>query len=89
LTGIENNRTRVQILVTGSTGEHPAHFHDGRCSGFDPNPKWPLDPVRNGTSTTELDTSFQQFTNGGMVVNLHRSPQDETPVACGNVEPIR
>jgi hypothetical protein len=88
LIGSESGRTRVQILVTGSTDVHPAHFHNGRCSGFDPAPKWPLEPIRNGTSTTDLNVPFDEVTRGGTVINLHRSQQDETPVACGNLEPI-
>jgi hypothetical protein len=88
LIGSESGRTRVQIRVTGSTDVHPAHFHDGRCSGFDSTPKWPLEPVRNGASTTDLNVPFDEVTRGGTVITLHRSQQDEAPVACGNVERV-
>ncbi len=88
LTAIDAGRSRVQILATGSTDAHPAEFHDGRCASFDSAPRWSLQPVQNGASTSELDVPFEQLARGGTAIVLHRSPQDETPVACGNVEPM-
>jgi hypothetical protein len=85
LTMLDNDRSRVQVLVTGSTSVHPAHIHAGRCPDVDPTPRWPLDPVQNGASTTELDVSLPQIATGEYAVEMHVSPSDLTPVACGNI----
>jgi hypothetical protein len=52
----------------------------------DPTPRWPLNPVENGMSTTELAAPFSQVTNGSTAINLHQSPADETPNLCGDIE---
>ena len=73
-------------MVTGSTTDHPAHIHDGICPDVNPAPKWPLNDVQNGSSTTELDVSLDQIASSPVAINVHVSPQDETPVACGNIQ---
>jgi len=82
----ENNGvTHVQLLLTGSTSTHPAHIHDGACPNVDPNPKWPLNDVQSGSSVTDLNVSLAEIMGSQTAINVHTSPQDETPVACGNI----
>jgi hypothetical protein len=87
LSDLGNGRTRVLLTLTGSTGVHPAHIHDGVCASVNPAPKWPLNDVQNGTSSTELDAPLNEIASGSTAVNVHVSPQDETPVACGTIRP--
>jgi len=87
LADLGNGRTRVLLTVTGSTGDHPAHIHDGVCPDVNPAPKWPLNDVQNGSSSTELDASLDDIMTGATAINVHVSPQDESPVACGTIHP--
>jgi hypothetical protein len=79
--------TSVEIQVAASTGIHPAHIHNGSCANLDPAPRWGLENVVNGVSTTRVNASLADILAGPVAVNLHRSPQEaETYVACGDIE---
>ena len=77
----------VMIELTGDDGsEHPAHVHPGSCADLDPTPKWPLENVVDGTSTTTIDVSLDDVEAEEYAVNIHESPEDsETYIACADV----
>ena len=85
LSDLGNGSTRVMLLVTGSSGDHPAHIHDGVCPSVNPEPKWPLNDVQNGSSSTDVGASLDEIMSGSTAVNVHASPQDETAIACGTI----
>jgi Cu/Zn superoxide dismutase len=84
----EGGKTRVVLKLSGYTAAvpHPAHIHAGTCAKLDPKPKYPLNSVMNGTSTTLVDARLDAITGGVNAINVHKSTEDiKTYMACGNV----
>jgi len=79
----------VSLHLTGgnSAGPQPAHIHEGTCAKLDPKPKYPLLPVKDGTSETTIkDVTVAQLEKGEYAINVHKSPQEaSTYVSCGNI----
>ena len=84
LTDLGNDRTRVEVEVDpAGHPDMPAHIHPGTCTNLTPQPRYPLQNVVDGASTTEIEASFDELFAGGMALNLHASPDDfETYTAC-------
>src|SRR5438874_13048878 len=88
LTEIGGGKVRVEIKATGAgAGPQPAHIHEGTCAQLNPAPKFPLSPVANGTSTSEISTSLEQLMSVPHAIHMHKSPE-EIPiyVACADVK---
>lgn len=82
------NQTQVVIRVTGEPAgaSEPAHIHDGTCANLNPTPKYPLNNVENGTSTTMVNATLAQIQSSATAINLHESAQNISRyVACGNI----
>jgi hypothetical protein len=88
LTAVEPNRTRVEIRVDPAGHlDMPSHIHPGTCSNLVPQPKYPLQNVRDGHSTTVILASFQDLLKGDLAVNIHRSNEDlKTYTACAELK---
>lgn len=82
-----DGRTQVQVRVDPAGNlDMPAHIHPGSCDDLIPQPKFPLENVVNGTSTTIVRASLAELTQGGLAVNVHRSNQDlKTYTACADL----
>jgi Cu/Zn superoxide dismutase len=88
LTEIGSGKLRVEIRANGSgAGPQPAHIHEGNCAQLNPAPKFPLNNVVNGSSTTEIDGSIAALLAAPHAVHMHKSP-DELPVyvACADIK---
>lgn len=87
LVDVGEDRTRVEVRVDPAGNlDMPAHIHPGSCDDLIPQPKYPLENVVNGTSTTVVRASVGDLTRGGLAVNLHRSNQDlQTYTACSDL----
>ncbi len=87
LTDIGDGRTRVEVRVSpGGNQNMPAHIHEGTCANLNPAPRFPLQNVANGMSTSEVSTTIPMLLSGQFAINLHKSPQEASVyVACGNV----
>jgi len=83
----QGNKTQVVLELKGGPADaQPAHIHAGTCAKLDPTPKYPLQNVVNGKSTTVLDVPMKQLMATG-AVNVHKSAQDvKTYVACGDLK---
>jgi hypothetical protein len=83
----QGNKTQVVLELKGAPADaQPAHIHAGTCAKLDPTPKYPLQNVVNGKSTTVLDVPMKQLMATG-AVNVHKSAQDvKTYVACGDLK---
>jgi hypothetical protein len=92
LTDNGDGTTTVSIEVTGATGGHPAHIHNGTCDDLDPNPLYPLTTVdENGTSETDVPYTLEDLLATPTAINLHESDTNlGTYIACGNItgEPL-
>ncbi len=86
-TDVRNGRTRVTVVVdqTGNP-DMPAHIHPGSCDNLTPQPKYPLENVRDGKSTTEIPVSTAELLADQTAVNLHASVSDLTTyTACAEI----
>ena len=80
-------RTRVDVTVDpAGNPDMPAHIHPGTCDELVPQPKFPLENVRNGTSTTVVPASITELFAGSLAVNIHKSNDDlKTYTACVDI----
>jgi len=78
------DRTRVEIVVEpAGHASMPAHVHPGSCADLVPQPKYALENVIDGRSTTEVPASLDDLTAGDQALNLHRSNQEmDVYTAC-------
>lgn len=77
-------RTRVEIEVDpAGHGSMPAHIHPGSCVDLVPQPKYALENVVDGRSTTEVPASLDELMAGDQALNLHRSNEEmDVYTAC-------
>ena len=85
----EGDKTKVQVNLKGAPKgvSQPAHIHDGSCAKLDPKPKYGLQNVVDGKSTSEVPVSVDALMSGSYAINVHKSADDiKTYVACGNIK---
>jgi hypothetical protein len=88
----EGDKTKVEISLKGAPKgvSQPAHVHDGSCAKLDPKPKYPLQNVVDGKSTSEVPVKLDELTGGNLAINVHKSAEDaKTYVACGDIKKPR
>ena len=80
-------RTRVDISVDpAGNADMPAHIHPGTCANLTPQPKFPLENVRAGSSTTVVPAPIDDLFVGSLAVNIHKSNDDlKTYTACVDI----
>ena len=79
-TGVE-----VRVVPAGNL-DMPAHIHPGTCDNLTPQPKFPLENVRDGVSKTVVPATMQELFAGGLAVNIHKSNDDlKTYTACVDI----
>ena len=84
-TGGGKTRVTVEVRHGGNT-DMPAHVHPGNCQDLVPQPKFPLQNVRDGRSVTDVPASIMELTAGTLAINLHRSVDDlATYTACADL----
>jgi len=83
----EGDKTRVVVdIANGMSAPQPAHIHEGSCANLNPQPKYPLQNVVNGKSTSTVSASLDDLKNEAYAVNVHKSESDlKTYVSCGDV----
>jgi hypothetical protein len=89
LTGIEDDRTAVEIDVDpAGHPDMPAHIHSGSCEEMVPQPMFPLESVRDGSSRTEVPIALDELLADTVTLNLHHSnDQMQISVACIDLGP--
>ncbi len=87
LADVGGGLTRVDVSVSpGDNSDMPAHIHPGSCAELVPQPKYPLQNVKNGVSTTVVPAPLAELLAGDLAVNLHRSNDDlGTYTACADL----
>lgn len=76
----------LQVLSDPQNPSQPAHIHSGSCPK--PGPvQYPLKPVINGKSITNIQIPFNQFIKDlPLAINVHKSDIEmRTYVSCGNI----
>ena len=81
-------RTGVEIAVNpAGNPDMPAHIHPGTCDNLTPQPKYPLENVKNGVSKTVVPASMDELFGGNLAVNIHKSNDDlKTYTACVEIQ---
>ena len=84
LTSIDDASTLVEVDVDpAGNASMPAHIHPGSCAELVPQPKYALENVLDGKSTTEVSASLDELLAGGQALNLHRSNEEmDVYTAC-------
>ena len=82
-----DGRTRVDVTVDPADNpDMPAHIHPGTCDRLTPQPKYPLENVRAGSSTTVVPAPIDELFAGNLAVNVHKSNDDlKTYTACVDI----
>lgn len=87
----EGDKTKVVILLSNApTGiAQPAHIHLGQCDNLDKAPKWKLESVKDGSSTTVVPASLDTILKDKVAINIHKSAAEaQVYVSCGNITPV-
>lgn len=85
----QGDQTKVEISLKGTPKgvAQPAHIHEGSCAKLDPKPKYGLESITDGKSTTVVPVSIDSLLAGKMAINVHKSGEDlKTYVACGDIK---
>ena len=86
LTPMGADKTQVVISLKGAPKgtPQPAHIHEGSCAKLDPKPKYGLENVVDGKSSTVVPQGIDAVR--GMAINVHKSADDiKTYVSCGDI----
>jgi hypothetical protein len=88
LTSVDSGHTRVDVAVDpAGHNDMPAHIHPGTCTTLMPQPKYPLQSVQSGHSSTVVGASMSDLMQDGLAVNLHDSNDDMmTYAACAELK---
>jgi hypothetical protein len=84
---VGGGRTAVTITVDpAGNADMPAHIHPGTCDDLTPQPKYPLENVKDGTSSTLVPATIAELFAGNLAVNVHKSNDDlRTYTACVDI----
>jgi len=85
----DGDKTKVVVNLKGAPKgvSQPAHVHEGTCAKLDPKPKYPLQNLVDGKSTSEVPASLDSLMGGNMAINVHKSAEEpKTYVACGDIK---
>jgi hypothetical protein len=88
----QGDKTKVDINLKGAPKgvSQPVHVHDGSCAKLDPKPKYGLQNVVDGKSTSEVPVKLDELTGGNLAINVHKSAEEvKTYVACGDIKKPR
>ncbi len=79
-------KTAVTIKVDPAGNlDMPAHIHPGTCDKMIPQPKFPLESVKDGSSSTVVPATIEELFTGGLALNTHKS-NDEMKISTSCVE---
>ena len=78
----------VTISLQNASGsqlaQQPASIHTGTCTSFAPAPKFALNPVVNGQSTTSpVNSTLGELSSSPYVIVVQRSTTDPATASCG------
>jgi hypothetical protein len=87
LTDLGNGRTRVDVRVDpAGHPDMPSHIHPGTCANLVPQPRYPLESVKQGSATTEIPVSLAELLQQQAVVMTHKSNNEMAVyTSCGEI----
>jgi hypothetical protein len=75
----------VDVLVPSGGGRQKASFYTGTCTNFDKASEIEIGPLEEGTGALTIDTPIEELLDGGYVLIVHKSFEDETVIACAPI----
>jgi hypothetical protein len=90
LLGEGDHATRLEVRMgTPNAGVMPAHIHEGTCGNVTPQPRFPLESVSQGRSTTRVAVSMEELRTLPHTVNVHLSTDRlDVVVACADLSVV-
>lgn len=88
----EGDKTKVVVeMMNAPAGvAQPMHIHAGTCANLDKAPKWKLEALKDGRSTTVVPASLDTITKEKTAINVHKSAAEvQVYVACGDISSAR
>ena len=87
MSAIDDGHTFVEVDVAAAGHPNmPAHIHPGTCAELVPQPKYALQSVIAGRSSTAVAASLEELLSGGQALNVHMSnEQMDVYSACGEL----
>ena len=84
LAALDATTTLVSVDVDDAGhASMPAHVHAGSCADLVPQPRYALENVVDGRSSTEVAASLDELLSGGQALNIHRSNEEmDVYTAC-------
>jgi hypothetical protein len=76
----------VHVLVPSGGGRQKASFYTGACTNFDEASEIEIGPLEEGTGALTIDTPIEEILEGGYVLVVHKSFEDETVIACAPID---
>ena len=82
--GTDETDVEVTLDSTGPDVSHPVHIHEGTCDNLTPEPAFPLENVREGSSAQAVDVGVDELLDGEYAINVHESDENlDNYIACG------
>lgn len=84
----EGDKTKVVIETMNAPAGvgQPVHIHLGTCAKLDKAPKWNLEALKDGKSTTMVPASLATIMKEASAINVHKSAAEVAVyVACGDI----
>jgi hypothetical protein len=84
----EGGHTKVVVEMANAPAgvAQPMHSHAGTCANLDKAPKWKLEPLKDGKSTTVVPASLEAIMKDKTAINVHKSAAEiQVYVACGDI----
>jgi hypothetical protein len=87
MTTIDEGHTLVEVDVDAAGHSNmPAHIHPGTCAELVPQPKYALQSVIEGRSSTAVAASLEELLSGEQALNIHMSNEHmDLYSACGEL----
>jgi hypothetical protein len=88
LAELGNGMILVEVVVNGAPEgvSQPMHIHEGTCADLNPAPKFPLQNLETGLSTTEISATLETLLASPHAINGHKSAEEASVyVFCGDI----
>ena len=76
----------TDVIVPSGGGQQGAAFYKGTCTDFDEASAIDVGPLQEGSWALTLDRPIEDILEGGYVIAITKTPDDDTVIACAPIE---
>jgi hypothetical protein len=76
----------IDVIVPSGGGQQDASFYKGTCADFDESTEIEVGPLEEGSGALTIDTPIDDLLDGGYVIVVHKSVEDQRPISCGPID---